>query len=409
MIMKVNLITLMSPLHAKKKELVKETKNFVDEMNTELLDEDIIIQENVKSDALIDAVFVASGGAEASFKRIYKNLSDPFVLFSSNKDNSLAACLEIKTFCQMNKKSCCFLGGGIEAVTTAMKHVCNVVFTHNKVIDTNLGVIGKPSDWLIASKVTKKEVYDNYKINLIDIKMDELYSLIDLHEIDRTHRRYKELMSKYKDTDTLNTALYIYTAIKKLIEKYNLKGLTIRCFDLLKKYQNTACLALAMLNEEGVVCACEGDIPSLITMYLIYVMTGRPTFMANPSQINLQELTVTFAHCTVPLNLVDKYELLTHFESDQGIGVKGHLSEGFVSIIKISPKLGNGRDLLISGKILENLSLPGLCRTQIKVGLDENDMYSLIKENYGNHVIITYADIIPDFYPLLNFFKNKEL
>ena len=107
--------------------------------------------------------------------------------------------------------------------------------------------------------------------------------------------------------------------------------------------------------------------------------------------------------------MVSKYELLTHFESNLGIGIKGNLPEGNISIVKISNKLNLKDNLLITGKIKENLSLPGFCRTQIKVQLDESDMYSFLKENYGNHVIITYSDVIADFYPLLNLFKNQEL
>ena len=406
--MNINLITLTSALHAKNKALIKEANAFIDEINAELMDEDIALVNNAK-DSPIDAVFIASGGSEAAFKKIIKDLTTPFILFSYNKNNSLAACFEIKSYCAQINHPCCFISGKLEEISLALKHISNVVSAREKVVNTNIGLIGGPSNWLIASTVTKKEVYDAYKINLVTIKMDELYSLIELKEIDTSHKRYSELVRKYKDKETLSVALYIYSALKKLVKKYNLKALTIRCFDLLKKYKNTACLALAMLNEEGIVSACEGDVPSLITMYLLYALTGRPSFMANPSEINLQDLTVILAHCTVPLNMVNKYELLTHFESDLGIGIKGELTEGDVSIIKISKKLGLSDNLLISGKIKETLSLPGFCRTQIRVQLDEPNMYALLKENVGNHLIITYSDVLPDFYPLLNLFKNSEL
>ena len=406
--MNINLITLTSSLAAKNKDLLKEADSLIADINNELMDEDVTLIKNVK-DSPIDAVFIASGGSETAFKKIVKDLTTPFILFSSNKNNSLASCFEIKTYCAQIGHPCCFLSGKMEEITLALKHVCNVVLAKEKVVNTNIGVIGGSSSWLIASEVSKKEVYDAFNINLITIKMDELYSLIELKEIDTNHKRYSELVGKYKDKETLSTALYIYSALKKLVEKYNLKALTIKCFDLLKKYKNTACLALAMLNEEGIVSACEGDVPSLITMYLLYALTGRPSFMANVSEINLQELSIILAHCTVPLNMVDKYELLTHFESDLGIGVKGRLAEGDISIIKLSKKLTLNDNLLIAGKIKESLSLPGFCRTQIRVQLDEGAMYALLKENVGNHLIVTYSDVLPDFYPLLNLFKNSEL
>ena len=406
--MNINLITLTSSLHNKNKALIKEAESFIDEINNELMDEDILLAKDAK-DSPIDAVFIASGGSEAAFKKIVKDLTTPFILFSSNKNNSLASCFEIKSYCAQISHPCCFLTGKLEEITLALKHVSNVVMAKEKITNSNLGLIDGSSSWLIASEVSKKEIYDAYKINLVHIKMDELYSLIELKEIDTTHKRYSELVKKYKDKETLSMALNIYSALKKLVKKYDLKGLTIRCFDLLKKYKNTACLALAMLNEEGIVSACEGDVPSLITMYLLYTLTTRPSFMANVSEINLQDLSVILAHCTVPLNMVNKYELLTHFESDLGIGVKGELSEGEVSILKISKKFGVNDNLLIAGKIKESLSLPGFCRTQIRVQLDEGSMYSLLKENVGNHVIVTYSDVLPDFYPLLNLFKNSEL
>ena len=406
--MNINLITLTSSLAAKNKDLLKEADSLIADINNELMDEDVTLIKNVK-DSPIDAVFIASGGSETAFKKIVKDLTTPFILFSSNKNNSLASCFEIKTYCAQIGHPCCFLSGKMEEITLALKHVCNVVLAKEKVVNTNIGVIGGSSSWLIASDVSKKEVYAAFNINLITIKMDELYSLIELKEIDTNHKRYSELVGKYKDKETLSTALYIYSALKKLVEKYNLKALTIKCFDLLKKYKNTACLALAMLNEEGIVSACEGDVPSLITMYLLYALTGRPSFMANVSEINLQELSIILAHCTVPLNMVDKYELLTHFESDLGIGVKGRLAEGDISIIKLSKKLTLNDNLLIAGKIKESLSLPGFCRTQIRVQLDEGAMYALLKENVGNHLIVTYSDVLPDFYPLLNLFKNSEL
>ena len=39
---------------------------------------------------------------------------------------------------------------------------------------TRLGVIGKPSDWLIASNVDYKNVKDKFNIDLIDIDINEL-------------------------------------------------------------------------------------------------------------------------------------------------------------------------------------------------------------------------------------------
>ena len=191
-------------------------------------------------------------------------------------------------------------------------------------------------------------------------------------------------------SEVIKGALEIYSGLKRIINKYNLQGFTLRCFDLLEEYKNTSCLAFALLNEEGIIASCEGDVPALLTMVLVKAVTNSSSFMANPSRIDLKDSNVLFAHCTVPLNMCKKYELMTHFESGLGIGIRGELDLGKVTICKIAPNL---KDFLcVNGDIKENLTLNNYCRTQILVNMEREGLFDFIKEIFGNHVIISYGD-----------------
>ena len=272
----------------------------------------------------------------------------------------------------------------------------------------NLGVIGKPSDWLIASMVDYDEVKRVFNVNLIDITSKELKSEINKGLLDNIP--LKDKFSKiYKDENVLNGALEIYSGLKRVIQNYKLSGLTIRCFDLIEEYQNTACLALAMLNDEGIIATCEGDVPSMLSMLLIKAACDKPSFQANPSKIvfggEKEENIVLFAHCTIPLSMTNKYEFMTHFESGLGIGIRGNLNLGEVTIFKLSRDLKNY--LLISGEIKENNTLPNYCRTQISVKLEDEDLYPLINKSYGNHVIISYGDNIGDISNVLHYYHER--
>ena len=102
--------------------------------------------------------------------------------------------------------------------------------------------------------------------------------------------------------------------------------------------------------------------------------------------------------------MASEYYLTTHFESGLGIGIKGDLHLGDVTICKmfINDKHNLDNCIAMSGKIKENLSLKNYCRTQINVELSEYDMVNILREDYGNHMIIAYGDYTDDFYSLVS-------
>jgi L-fucose isomerase-like protein len=188
--------------------------------------------------------------------------------------------------------------------------------------------------------------------------------------------------------DALPVANQIYHALQTLAEKHQLQGLTIRCFDLLTAVHNTGCLALARLNTEGVVAGCEGDIPTLLTMMLTKAVTGVSGFQANPAHINPETGEMLFAHCTIPFNMVEHYEFDTHFESGIGVGIRGYMKPGPVTVFKVSGDLS--RYFIAEGKLLRCEGKPDLCRTQqvIQLNHPEQARYFLTEPIGNHHVII---------------------
>lgn len=124
----------------------------------------------------------------------------------------------------------------------------------------------------------------------------------------------------------MDKALQVYGALKRLIARYDLTGVTVKCFDLLGRIHTTGCLALALLNAEGIPAACEGDQKSLVSMAVLEALTGQAGFMANPSCMDPEKSEIIFAHCTLPINMPDSYHLVTHFESGIGVAVSGDLA-----------------------------------------------------------------------------------
>jgi L-fucose isomerase-like protein len=186
---------------------------------------------------------------------------------------------------------------------------------------------------------------------------------------------------------SLPGAYRIYGALKSLVGWHRLQGFTLRCFDLLTTTQNTGCMALARLNAEGYVAGCEGDVPAMLSMAVIRAITGLSGFQANPATVNPETGEILFAHCTIPLNMVQRYELDTHFESGIGVGIRGYMAPGPVTIFKVSGDLS--RHFVAQGQLIDKPCSPHLCRTQLTIRLDDaKQTRYFLTHPIGNHHII---------------------
>ncbi len=399
--MNLKLTRLHSSLRMKK-EVIEEDNEFLNEINDLLIDEDIVITEDADVDDM-DVIFIETGGSEEHFIKIFNKIKAPFILLSTQKNNSLASCFEIRSYAHTHDKVCAIVYGDPKDCATAISHRAKAYKAKQEINGARLGVVGQPSNWLIYSKVDYGEVQKKFGISLIDIDMDVLKKEIDKHQYSRV-RHLEQLKKKWeKKPEVLEDALAIYGALKRIIIRYNLEGLTVRCFDLLKEYKNTSCLAFALLNEEGYIAACEGDIPSMLTMFILSKTSGFSSFMCNISTIDRDNGQVLLAHCTCPLDMTPSYTLDTHFESGLGIGIKGELNPGNITIYKLEADLKGY--LAIPATLVRNESLKGYCRTQILVEIDPRYFYQFIFQTFGNHVIVSYSDEPQEFASLVELFN----
>ena len=182
----------------------------------------------------------------------------------------------------------------------------------------------------------------------------------------------------------------LYRAVKRICKEEKLSAVTLSCFKIIEQIGTTGCLALAMLNDEGILAGCEGDLQSIFTLLAAKALTGKAGFMANPSMINARTNEIILAHCTVGLKQTEKYVIRNHFETETGIGIQGILPTGDVTILKCG---GECLDeyYLSTGTLTENTNYINMCRTQVRVKLDTPADYFL-KNPLGNHHILIHGN-----------------
>lgn len=336
----------------------------------------------------LDLIYVRTGGTEGIFLRLLPQLQlqsqKPFYLLTSGKSNSLAAAMEILSYLNQQGFKGEIIHGNNDYIHDRITILSKANEARQQLRGIRLGIIGQPSDWLISSHADKDKVSQRLGITLVDIPMQELLNAIAAAPVNN-HKTEQTLNDAIRQS--LPVANQIYEALKIIVERYRLSGFTLRCFDLLSAVHNTGCMALARLNAEGIVAGCEGDVPALLSMTIVNALIGVSGFQANPSSINPENGTMTFAHCTIPLNMVERYELDTHFESGIGVGIRGYMAAGPITIFKVSGDLQ--RCFITEGELVCNESKPDLCRTQLVIRLtNPADAAYFLTHPIGNHHII---------------------
>jgi L-fucose isomerase-like protein len=344
----------------------------------------------------IDFVMVATGGVENLFKKIWSTgMLKTTTLIADGRNNSLAAALEILSFLSENGFEGRIIHGSNEEMARNVKETYQE--TYNQLKDswrpaslrgTRIGLFGKPSDWLIASGVDYDYLREYYGIQTVLIDLERLIDGINDVDAAGAEVVAKDLEQRSKSVkepsyNDIIEAAKTYIAIKKICQEERLDAMTIRCFDIVKACNTTSCLALAKLNDEGIVAGCEGDMQTLMTMLLAKKLCNETAFMANPSI--LTDKTAMLAHCTVPLSMCESTIVRSHFESGLGVAVQGDLPLTDYTIMK-----WGGRRLdkmfVTEAKAIKNEYSNHFCRTQIT--FDVNLKPYLLSHSIGNHHVI---------------------
>jgi hypothetical protein len=190
------------------------------------------------------------------------------------------------------------------------------------------------------------------------------------------------------DVGLSNKALYsavkMYLAVKEDIDNdENIKGAGINCLNESFYSDSTPCLAWSMLYEDrGLIWACEADISSLMSMYLINQTTDAKIMMSNIypflmgmsalkheridkfPQVNDPQNYALIVHCgyfgVVPRPFCSSWKVVPKvldIVDDNAIALDARLPEGNITISKLDPTLNEL--MVIEAEIEKYVQYPG--------------------------------------------------
>lgn len=389
--MTINLLTFASPVHkaetvhAAHLPLINDLSasfqlNFVDYKDL----------KKFKTDDF-SLVFIATGGVERLVSQSFELLPRPIVILADGMQNSLAAALEVSSWFRSRGVKSEILHGENKHIIKRIHMLANNFSTQRSLQGLRIGVIGAPSSWLIASNADYLLTKRRWGVEFVNISLERVYKLydkIDDEEVGESCAEFAAdaLACREGSPEDMLKAMRLYRAVKQLCADEKLEAVTLSCFQLIDRLGTTGCLALSLLNDDGIMAGCEGDLQSIFTLLLMKSLTGMAGFMANPSLINTATNEIVFSHCTVGIRQTENYIIRNHFESESGIAIQGIFPKGEVTVVRCG---GEALDeyYAASGTLTDNTNYINMCRTQVLVKMDTPTDYFL-RNPLGNHHII---------------------
>ncbi len=346
------------------------------------------------------AIVVGTGGTEAAVLRLREARQvaapdEPLLLVALPAHNSLPAALEALARVRQDGGRGRIVplrgpddGPGLARVAAALEDLRVREQLHR----ARIGLVGVPSDWLVASVPTAAAVRETWGPEVVPA---ELGALLDapLRPPDEAASglaaSFTSGAATVRETDDagVKTAASVLPALEGLVARERLDAVAVRCFDLVTERGTSGCLALSALNDAGTVAACEGDLASAVAMLWVKELLGTASWMANPSDADAVTGRLRLAHCTVPRALTSGWDLRSHFESGLGVALAGELPPGPVTLLRLG-----GRRLesvfLAEGEALPTPRREDLCRTQLDVLLEPGAVAELLERPLGNHLVL---------------------
>lgn len=335
------------------------------------------------------AILVLTGGVEREVLKVIAQLPPPALLIAHPAQNSLPASLEILSRIRQDGGEGRILFGTPAEIAAGLERELVISKAWEELCFSRIGLIGEPSDWLVGSDIDRAFLKGQLSVELIPIEMGELLARIkDASAPRKEIARFRRGASAVDDRTEkdIQNSIAIYQGLRGVIDAHKLAACSVRCFDLLAELEQTGCYALSRLNDERVPAGCEGDLQSLFSLFVAFLLSGQPAFMGNVVSVDPSLRTLGLAHCTCPLSMTAQYSITTHFESGLGVGIAGRIPLGPCTVFRLG---GERLDRLFvrEGTTEEAAIRDDLCRTQVRVAVD-GPIDELLEAPLGNHHIL---------------------
>jgi L-fucose isomerase-like protein len=265
-----------------------------------------------------------------------------------------------------------------------------------------VGIAGFRAHGFFNLGVSDPALYGETGVLLDHFELDELYRAPAPRE--QVDARRAELAATF-DAGGVSDAQVVKVAelaarIDGFCEQHGLDALAIRCWpEFARDFGVAPCAAMSLLQSEGRILACEGDVEGALSMIAHRALGAATPFLFDFSQVDLQHEHALFWHCGVaPCNLWDgtsRRSLDTYFAGGKGVTADFVLKAGALSVARIDSARGAVRLFLQRARAVPmEQSLKG---TYLKAVFDRpvrEVLELIIAKGIAHHASVVYGDYL---------------
>lgn len=378
------------------------------------------------------------------------DLQLPFIVYGISDqiaNGNLGISLQIKYVLQEMGKNFLYLCGKVDDAANhlAIKKFLSAAWVKKMLRNKKIATIGGKCMMMYQTQVNE---FDWKRVFGVDFPQYDTVQV--LHETENVdEQKAKEIaddfLTKFDqvnwevsdlekfDYDAVLFQAKLYLAFKRMKKLYGIDVFANKCMPELVSsvygYSCGACLATCMLNEEGIMTACEADVPAGLSMYILNLLTKQKVFFADISKLDKEKKLLSFFNCgTAPISLADKEKGISLWPIPRLVADEAIPYEywtGKMSGASINFEMENGRKITLlriggNGETIRfHVARAVTAPRDIREGEEQgirwpgfgavliNDTMNFLRNTTGHHYSIVYGDWVDELRYLAQMLEIK--
>ena len=276
----------------------------------------------------------------------------------------------------------------------------------------HIGIIGYRAKGFFNLDIDELDLYKELGLLIDHFELNNIYNVdVDTNKVKERIAQIKKIFDVSAVSEQqLSRVAELTCKFNEFMEHNQLDALAIRCWpEFAADFGIAPCAAMSILQAEGRILACEGDILGSLSMVAHSAIGAESPYLADFSQVDFKENFALLWHCGVaPCNLWDgkcNRSLEPYFAGGKGVTADFVMKSGQVSFLRIDYAPGEYRLFIQKGKIIPmEKKLKGTYAKAVFEDHVKDVLKKIIDNGIAHHISVVYDDYIR---PLEIFAKIK--